>query len=215
MKTMKIRVWHLPARRPRTESVLLDSLMPRYEVASHHSLVVRAPAATVYAELARTDLSRVPLAQVLMSLRALPARLRGRPAHPRRPVTGEAAAAPTGPRFVVLAEQPGRERLLGLAGRFWHPTGNLARLADAAAWQAYAVPGTARAAMTLRVEPINYQTARLYTETRVQTQGRRARLLFRAYWTLIGPFSGLLRRSLLRRVKADAEAATGLFLLTP
>ena len=69
--------------------------------------------------------------------------------------------------------------------------------------------------MTLRVEPIDYQTARVYTETRVQTFGRRAGRLFRLYWLAIGPFSGLLRRSLLRQVKRNAERSAGLFVVTP
>jgi hypothetical protein len=31
-------------------------------------------------------------------------------------------------------------------------------------------------------------------------------MLFRAYWTIVGPFSGLIRREMLRLVKREAES---------
>jgi hypothetical protein len=45
----------------------------------------------------------------------------------------------------------------------------------------------------------------LATETWVETRGLRTHLLFRAYWTVIGPFSGLIRRTFLRVAKRRAE----------
>lgn len=45
----------------------------------------------------------------------------------------------------------------------------------------------------------------LTTETRIQTFGRSATLKFRAYWLLIGPFSGLIRKAMLSEVKRIAE----------
>ena len=45
----------------------------------------------------------------------------------------------------------------------------------------------------------------LSTETRIQYFGAAARRKFRLYWTLVGPFSGLIRRALLRGVRQQAE----------
>jgi hypothetical protein len=45
----------------------------------------------------------------------------------------------------------------------------------------------------------------LATETWVKTRGLRARILFGVYWTVIGPFSGLIRRTFLRVAKRRAE----------
>jgi hypothetical protein len=205
--TVRARSEQARAARP----TLVDEIMPVYQVASRHSRVVRAPAATVYAEMSHVDYGQAPLVRVLFALRALPARLLG---SSRRPAPG-ARREGVPPGFVLLAERPGREVVLGIAGQFWRPTGNVARLADAAAWHAYQAPGTASGVLVLRVTPLDYQTARLATETRVRVRGRGASLRFRAYWLLIGPFSGLIRHSLLRQISRAAEQATGLFRLTP
>jgi hypothetical protein len=190
---------------------LIDEVMPVYQVASRHSRVVRAPAATIYAEIRRVDFGQAPPVRVLFALRGLPARLLGGGKRPAPRVRSQGMP----PGFVLLAEQPGRELVLGVAGQFWRSTGNIARLADAAAWHAYRARGTASAVMVLRVTPIDYQTSRLATETRVLVRGRGASLRFRVYWLLIGPFSGLIRHSLLGQIRRAAEQATGLFRLTP
>jgi hypothetical protein len=45
----------------------------------------------------------------------------------------------------------------------------------------------------------------LTTETRVQTFGRAATLMFRVYWLIVRPFSGLIRKAMLREIKRIAE----------
>jgi hypothetical protein len=47
------------------------------------------------------------------------------------------------------------------------------------------------------------------TETRIRYFGDAARRKFRAYWLLVGPFSGLLRRALLAGVKSGTERPAG------
>ena len=188
-----------------TRPTLVDEVMPVYQVASRHSRIVRAPAATVYAEIRRVEFGQAPVVRGLFALRGLPTRLLHRGQAPAPRVRSQGVP----PGFVLLAERPGRERVLGIAGQFWRPTGNLARLADAAAWHAYRAPGTASAVMVLRVTPLDYRTSRLTTETRVLVRGRAASLRFRAYWLLIGPFSGLIRHSLLGQIGRAAEQARG------
>ncbi len=46
----------------------------------------------------------------------------------------------------------------------------------------------------------------LATETRIRYFGTAARRKFRLYWTFVGPFSGLIRRALLRGVRRRAQA---------
>lgn len=47
----------------------------------------------------------------------------------------------------------------------------------------------------------------LSTETRVWLTDARARRRFRAYWLVVRPFSGLVRRSWLAAARRRAEAA--------
>jgi hypothetical protein len=44
----------------------------------------------------------------------------------------------------------------------------------------------------------------LSTETRVRADSRRLRILFRAYWLVVGPFSALIRRRWLRAIARSA-----------
>jgi len=47
----------------------------------------------------------------------------------------------------------------------------------------------------------------IVTETRIVCTDADARRKFRLYWRLVGPFSALIRRILLRSIKGDAEAS--------
>ena len=74
-------------------------------------------------------------------------------------------------------------------------------LADPSAWRAAAVPRTVKIAADIRVER-GPGGSRLITETRVSAIDARARLGFRLYWLLVGPFSKLIRRRWVRAAAA-------------
>jgi hypothetical protein len=67
-------------------------------------------------------------------------------------------------------------------------------------------PRYAVAVMNVAAVALGPERTRLYTETRVRALGPAARRRFRLYWLLIRPFSGLLRRSMLRGIAARATA---------
>jgi hypothetical protein len=46
----------------------------------------------------------------------------------------------------------------------------------------------------------------LSTETRIKCFGRAALWKVRIYWSLVGPFSGLMRKAILKRAKTEAES---------
>ena len=108
--------------------------------------------------------------------------------------------------FTLLEEVPGSEVVFGIAGQFWRPSGGLRRIADRNTFAAFAEDGYVKGAWNLRVEPLQDGSSRLSTETRIQCFGDSARRKFRFYWTFVGPFSGLIRKALLRGVRRRAEA---------
>lgn len=108
--------------------------------------------------------------------------------------------------FTKLDEDFGRELVFGIAGRFWRPDGDLRRIRDREAFLGFSEEGCVKAAWNLRLDDAGGESTDLSTETRIQFFGRAARRKFLLYWTLVGPFSGTLRRALLRGVKARAEA---------
>lgn len=174
-----------------------------------HVMHVQAPVAAVYAALWRADLGG-PVARMLLGLRALPAALGGSLKARERLAAlaaGRAALtlrdlADTG--FAVLAEAPGQEVVLGLTGRFWAIGGDIAPTA-AATFHDGPPRGYAQAAWNFTVVPAPNGGTWLTTETRVRCADAGARRRFRAYWLLVRPFSGLLRRVMLRAIRREAE----------
>jgi hypothetical protein len=73
---------------------------------------------------------------------------------------------------------------------------------------AFQEPGYVKIVFTLRADPVSVSESAVRTETRVATTDPIARAKFRRYWALVTPGVILIRRSLLRSVKADAERRT-------
>ncbi|MBA2568338.1 MAG: hypothetical protein H0V11_03225 [Actinobacteria bacterium] len=106
-------------------------------------------------------------------------------------------------RFVVLSRSP-TELVAGAVGAVWRPRGGLVHLDGADAWRNADLPGTIKAAVDFRAEP-TAAGSRLSTETRVLASDPHARRVFRLYWLVVGPFSGLIRRRWLSTAMAAAK----------
>jgi hypothetical protein len=106
--------------------------------------------------------------------------------------------------FIPLADTD-EELLVGIVGRFWTPGGGLRPLSGEEFCR-FDEPGYAKATWNFAVEPVAEGVTRLTTETRVTCTDRSARRRFRAYWAVVGPFSGLIRTRALRQIKVAAES---------
>lgn len=177
----------------------LDAALPEYDVSSHHEIEIAAPRERAWAVLLEADLAGSAVSKALLALRGYGLRVR------RVRAGGSVADRLQSFGFTKLAEVPGEELVFGLAGRFWLPAGGLERLAGPEDFRAFANPECVKAAWNLRVVETGPGTSRLTTETRVLGLGDGARRRFRIYWTFVGPFSGLIRRMLLRGVRRSAE----------
>ncbi len=135
-----------------------------------------------------------------MALRQLPALLTGRtaPGDRREPIFASLERA----GFAPIAEEPGREIVFGVVGRFWKLAGNapLASVRDRESFVSFAEPGYARAAMGFLVRAEG-TGSRLVTETRIATTDAASSKSFRRYWRLVRPGSGWIRRSWLAAVR--------------
>ena len=184
------------------EGTLLDEWMPRWDVADRHELSVAAPADRTYLAVRTIDFAAAPVSRLLLAIRSLSAIARGRRVPPT--VTLDDAVRMG---FALLAEEPGREIVVGVAGRFWAVSGARLRI-GADEFAGHTVPGTAKAAMSFRVDPLGAERSRVVTETRILCADADARRSFRRYWWLIRPGSALIRRLALARIKRAAESAT-------
>jgi len=178
--------------------MLIDSFAPNPDAVETHRVAINAAPDVVYRALWTADLGG-PVIKVLMGLRMLPGFiLRGCRSLPRNQSITLQTLIDS--EFGLLAEVPNHEVLFGVTGRFWRPTGNVSPF-DRASFNSPAPAGIARAVWSFTVEPsVNGQTI-LSTETRVTCGDRSSRRKFRVYWFFVRPFSGLIRRIMLRAVK--------------
>jgi hypothetical protein len=182
--------------------VLLDDVLPQYDVAKRHRTLIRASRERVFEEILSYDFRASRVTQILMALRGYGTRVRR--AHAQEPGTLPGSLARFG--FTPLAEAPGKELVFGLVGKFWQPSGGL-RTLTAEEFAAFREPGLAKAAWNLLCRPTDDPVVtELSTETRVLCYGDAARRKFLLYWRVVELFSGLIRRSLLRGVKRAAES---------
>jgi hypothetical protein len=177
--------------------VLLDEFLPEYDVSKRHAIRIPAPPERVYEALRSRAVGRSLTSRVLMGLRGYGRRMRAA----RRGESLVENLERLG--FARLGERTGEEIVFGLVGRFWRLDGGLRSL-SAAEFAAFQEPGFAKAAWNLAVREIGPGASELSTETRVLCLGPEARRRFLRYWRVVEPFSGLIRRSLLRNVRRAA-----------
>ncbi len=184
--------------------MLIDNYIPEPDAVERHSISIEAPAATVYRALKKLDLRNLTPVRLLFAIRGLPSFLSGRKT--RQVNTGAMTLESlTKIGFVVLAEEPETQIVLGVTGRFWHPVDNIAPYPK----ESFGAPiprGMARAAWDFCIEE-RETVSILTTETRILCADRSSRRKFRAYWLLVRPFSGLIRILMLRSVKSSCEGS--------
>ena len=184
---------------PHWRAMHLDRFLPDYDVHEVHSIRVRAQPLAIHRALFEVTANEVWLFRALMAVRGLAAR----GSDGSRPVLETAQED----GFAILAEEPGRELVLGVMGRFWQlRQPSIRRIGSPDEFVSFAEPGYARAAMNFLIEPEDGGACRLTTETRVRATDARARRAFRAYWTFVHPGSAFIRRMWLRALKRRAEA---------
>jgi hypothetical protein len=186
-------------------AVLIDGFMPVFDVSERHHVLVEAPAEEAFRAVRRVDLALSAPIRALFAVRGIPALLRRRPRGEKRSMTLDDLIRAG---FVLLAEEPPREIVLGVVGTFWRPTGGVRRI-EASDFADFSEPGRAKAAWNFRVESVTDGGSVVFTETRIRCADEPTRKKFLLYWAAIGPFSGLIRRRALNLIRADAERASG------
>jgi len=178
---------------------LLDRFMTRYEVRERHEIEVPAPAEVTYAAALALDLRRSGLVRAIFRAREL--LMGSSPARPaaRQDFIAEILAL----GWRVLAEEPGRELVLGAATQPWKADVEFRGLSPEE-FAAFDEPGYAKIVWTLAAEPLGPDRSVFRTETRVVTTDTRSRRRFRRYWSLLSPGIRLIRYESLRLVRREA-----------
>jgi hypothetical protein len=156
--------------------MILDELMPVYDLRTRHERIVPAAREQVYAVARLMTIRTLWPVRVLLWIRELPSRLLGLPLED----------------FPVVAERPGHEVVRAICGRFWAFSGNILDI-PVAEIAAFEKPGFGKAYWSFSVEELVPGQSRLVTELRVRLYDEASRKKFSRYWVLVGPFSGWIR----------------------
>ncbi|HEX8597993.1 MAG TPA: hypothetical protein VF952_05685 [Chloroflexia bacterium] len=187
--------------------MLLDNFLTSYQVNEVHTISISTPPGCVYKAIRQFTPREVPLFGLLMGLRTLSARLAGRRFDSRsgeRPLIERA----TEMGFILLAESPGREIVMGTIGQFWKlsPNGPPERINSPGGFVAFNLGGYAKAAFNFHIRPSrDGKRSQVRTETRIYLPDPQSESKFKLYWRIIGPGSALIRITWLRAIKKRAE----------
>lgn len=173
--------------------MLIDDFMPRFDFSETHDITICAKPENVFRDVNEVDLCESTIVRWLFRLRGLPT---------EKITLREMQKM----RFETLGEKENKEILLGLAGRFWTLMGDLKKI-NSNNFREFNEKGFAKAVWNFSLDASGGET-RLTTETRIKCLDAESRRSFGFYWTFIQPFSGLIRKEMLRLVKQKAESGT-------
>ena len=174
-------------------SPLTDDFLTAATYAERHSMVIPAPPQVVWAAWRGMSITDPPpIARRLFAVRDRMARIRHGHSHRDLPEM-----------FIPLAENPPYELVEGMVGRWWQfgAQRNRTEISGPAEFRAFSEPGYGKATVSMRFVELPDGSTRAITCTRVGFTDDQSRRAMRPYWMLIRPFSGLIRREMLRSLR--------------
>jgi hypothetical protein len=197
--------------------MLVDELMPVYDVSDGVATIVEADRKTTWGALMEVDLIDVgrkrPWVAILGALRILPDvvghLLHGElPAQPPEHLrlSELATLPPDQGGWVLLGRHEEDEIALGLVGKFWRPVIEYGRPSSPAEFVVFSEPGFAKTIYALSVRSLEPRRTLLTGVMRTATTDAHARRWFRRYWTSgVGSGAHLLVNGLLDVTRDMAE----------
>jgi hypothetical protein len=182
------------------EDPLLDRFMPTFDIVERHHIRVMAPAETTMSIAAAVDVSRSAFIRAIFNARMLMLGARPADAAPSKGLLADTLAM----GWRVLAEEPGRELVIGAVTQPWMANVTFRGLAPEE-FAAFNEPGNVKIVWTLKAEPAGPSESIFRTETRALATDAAARVKFRWYWARFSPGIIVIRHALLTQLKIRAE----------
>lgn len=186
------------------EDLILNALLPGYEIVERHSIAVDAPFDITFQAACEADLEDSRLSRAIFRARE---RLLGTSPQ-ASPLPRGILAQTKALGWATLAEVPNHEIVMGAVTQPW--------LADVVfrglpldEFLAFDDPAFVKIVWTIRADRVTATTSIFRTETRALACGPEARTKFRRYWSLVSPGIALIRLTLLDPVKQEAERRFG------
>jgi hypothetical protein len=191
--------------------MLIDDVLPDFDVTRVDTIVVAAPADEMYKAALELDLIQVvrddPLVAVLFAIRTIPdhvMRMFGKRSASQELEAMRLAELPLEGDWIRLGENPGHEIVFGAVGRFWNGPIQWQQ-STTETFASPTTPGTARIAANLAVHPYSRDRVLVTYEARTAATDEASRQGIKRYWRFLSPFIGLVLRGVLRAIRRRAE----------
>jgi hypothetical protein len=171
------------------KKTLIDKYLPQYTFGEHHETVVNCPIQNVYDVARDFDLSKSKLIKFLFRLRGLPTKR----------MRLQDFIVDIG--FTYLEENPPYENLTG----FWMRP-RIERIPSYEDFLNDSISSRVKVVWNFRFEEMEENKTKVSTETRILCVVPITKLTFGLYWTMVKPFSGLIRKEMLNIIKDGSEA---------
>lgn len=165
----------------------IDLILPEYDFVEHHERFVAVPPETAYQAFKHTDFSKSVIISMLFRIRGL---------------ESEKLPSFIEKMFVLFSDRPPLEIVWGFIGRPWTAKGDR-QTVDASQFTCFNQEGFAKIAWNFTFTAVDGGTL-IGTQTRVKCTDKSSRRKFRIYWFFVRPFSGLIRRLMLRLIEEQA-----------
>ncbi|MFZ0456610.1 MAG: hypothetical protein WCE54_14195 [Ignavibacteriaceae bacterium] len=170
--------------------MLIDEFLPEYNFSKKHSVVIYADAEKIFDVLKETNFNSLFI-RVLLMLRGIK-------------IENISLTLSEKSYFKLLGEDKGKEILFGIVGKFWKWKGGLFQI-NKEEYKDFSLTGFAKAVWGFSAASADSGKTTFSTETRVLCIGDAARRWFSIYWFCIEPFSAVIRKIILYRIKFRAE----------
>ena len=173
--------------------MLIDEFLPSFDFSEHHSIVVNAGLEKVYNSVRNLNFKSSGITKMLFHLRGLP-------------ISATSLDGLQQMGFVLLGEQLNHEIVLGIVGKFWTFSGCIQPL-TLKNFRDFETPGYAKSVWSFALSASSPGVTVLSTETRILCLGTTSLAYFRLYWFFVRPFSGLIRKAVLRSIKRQVHGS--------
>ncbi len=194
--------------------MLIDRLLPDFDVTLIEHTVVETDVATTWAAREDLDLAQVhtPLLDAALFVRDVPAKMRARSgrADPAPPPPAELKLSGDGmglDGWLILGEVDEREVAFGAVGRFWQSDIQWYDVTEMTPEQfaAFDEPGWGRIAANFSLRPYGEARTLVSYEARTATSDPDSARKFARYWRLVRPFVGHIMRAALAALAREAQ----------
>ena len=171
------------------KNTLIDKYLPQYTFNEFHEIVVNRSIENVYHVAKVFDLSRSRTISLLFKIRGLPTKR----------LNLQNFVDDMG--FTNLEENYPYESLIGFWARI-----KIAKIISYEDFANNSISPWLKVVWNFQFEELEKGKTKVSTETRVLCVAPITKLTFGLYWTFIKPFSGLIRKKMLKIIKDDSES---------